>query len=360
MRKKLNKKQKISGLVVLGLLLLIIIFFLRRSSSDSASAEEQINPEVAVEVGQIIKTTLHRYVNAYGLVEPEPAAEGRRPAVAFIASPVGGLLTEILAKEGQLVEEGQVIFKLDSRLAEIAIARARKELEFARQNYERQKKLLATQSTSEKNYKEAENLLQAAEENLAAALTELSYLQIKSPLKGLLTKVNVQLGQTVEPSSTLAEVIDLNRLVISARVPSSESHYLQVGQTVDLTPASNITGNIIYIGKDIDPQTDTILIRASLPANSGLLPGNFLSLKIICEEHRDCLAVPIDSLVRQPGQEAISIVEGNIARRIPVTSGLRDRGLVEVKGEGLKEGMTVVTVGAYALPDVTKIKIIKK
>lgn len=361
MGKKLTKKVKIIGLSLFILILLVLMFLALRPSSNKGTSEEQSLSEVAVEVGQIVRTNLHRYVVAYGSVEPEPPVEGRKPARALVSSPVGGILTEILVREGQPVGEGQIIFKLDQRLAEIAVARARKELDFARQNYERQKKLLESQSTSEKSYKEAETQLKAAEENLAAAQTELSYLQIKSPIKGLLTRINVQLGQTIDPNTSLAEVIDLDRLVISGRVPRSEAVYLKLGQSVDLTPAVSLTGTLIFISKDIDPSTDTVLVRASLPPKCGLLPGTFLNFKIMAEEHRNCLAVPIESLVRQPGgRESISIVEGLKACRVPVTSGLRDRGLVEIKGEGLKEGMTVVTVGAYALPDEANIRIIKK
>ncbi|MCI4445361.1 MAG: efflux RND transporter periplasmic adaptor subunit [Candidatus Aminicenantes bacterium] len=361
MGKKFTKKQRFIALSIFTFILLVVLFLWLKNQANSKSQEEQIVPEVAVEVGQIIKTTLHRYVPAYGHVEPEPPAEGRKPAVGLVSSPVGGILTEILVREGQRVDEGQVIFKLDSRMAEIDIIRAKKELEFARQNYERQKKLLETQATSEKSLKEAETQLRTAEENLAAAQTKLSYLQIKSPLRGLLTRINVQLGQVIDPNAPLAEVIDLNRLVITGRVPSSEVSCLQPGQKVDLTPALNSFGTLIYVSKDIDPSTDTILVRVQLPAGSGLLPGTFLQFKVVAEEHQNCLAIPIASLVSHPGEgESIFIVEGLKARRIPVTSGLRDQGLVEIKGDGLKAGMAVVTTGAYALPDEVNIRIIEK
>lgn len=59
------------------------------------------------------------------------------------------------------------------------------------------------------------------------------------------------------------------------------------------------------------------------------------------------------------GQSTLSIVEGDTAKKKVVKAGLRDGNLVEVEGEGLSEGATVVTLGSYALPEETKIRILE-
>jgi membrane fusion protein (multidrug efflux system) len=66
--------------------------------------------------------------------------------------------------------------------------------------------------------------------------------------------------------------------------------------------------------------------------------------------------VPRDSVVKVEDEEVVYVVEGDKAVQTPVKTGLRDGNLVEVMGEGLKEGDTIVTVGAYGLPKETKIK----
>ena len=58
------------------------------------------------------------------------------------------------------------------------------------------------------------------------------------------------------------------------------------------------------------------------------------------------------------GASVIAVVENNKAVQKPVKTGLREAGLVEVEGDGLKEGLTIVTVGAYALPKETKVRIL--
>ncbi len=387
----MSPKKKTTTILIIIIIAAAVIFlgwllFGRKGPS----GEEAVNPEVSVEVGQVIKTTLHRYVNVYGQVEPEPPGESQKGALALISSPVGGVLTEALVKEGQQVKEGQLLFRFDTRMARIAVLKAQKELELARDTYERQKQLLSGEATSIRDFRAAEAALHQAEENLASAETDLSYLELKSPISGYLTKIEVSLGQNVEANRPLAEVVDLSRLVVSARVPSGEGAWLRPGQEAELSPgmaaasgsgeakasvsiksggsasgntissAGPIRARVSFVSRDIDPQTDTVLVRVAVPAGSGLTPGKFLSVKIVAGAHENCLAVPVESLVRLEGKETISIVENGVATQQPVVSGFRDGGLVEVSGEGLKEGQTVVTTGAYALPEKVKVRILTR
>ena len=105
--------------------------------------------------------------------------------------------------------------------------------------------------------------------------------------------------------------------------------------------------------------TDTVLVRAALPPDSGLRPGQFVPLRIITAVHTNCLAAPEESVVTDiKGHSVISLVNGDEATQTPVQIGFRENGWVEVSGTGLKAGDSVVTVGAYGLPEKTKIQVI--
>ena len=356
----MTKRQVITGLIILAVAVAAIII-IKGLGGKGAGEEEGIPTDVAVHVGKVVRATLHRYVTAYGTVEPEPPGDGKAAAGALISAPVGGILTEIRCIEGRPVEKGAVLFRLDSRLAEVAVAKAEKALANAGQTYERQKRLLAADATSQKAFQEAELLLQTVRNDLAAAQTELSLLQIKAPIAGTVVRISARLGQSVETNAVLAEVIALERLVVTAQVPSREAGLLKPGQPVDFGAGSAAAGKVTVVGKDIDPKTDTVLVRAAIPAAAGFQPGQFVTIRIISEERRDVLAVPEVSLIADSvGGDAGSIVlvEGGKAVRRHVKSGLRESGLVEVEGEGLKEGLIIVTEEAYAVPAETKVHII--
>jgi len=358
----MTKRQVTSGLIVLAVAAVAALLLIKGIGPKGSAGEAAIVTDVGVHVGKIVRATLHRYVTAYGTVEPEPPGGGRSAAGAVISAPIGGILAEIACTEGRAMAQGSLLFRLDTRLAEVAVAKAAKALESAEQTYERQKKLLAAEGTSQKSFQQAELELNTARSELAAARTELSLLEIRAPLAGTVVRISARLGQSVEPNAVLAEVIALDRLVVTAQVPSREAAQLKPGQPVVWGDGSAPAGKLTVVGKDIDPKTDTVLVRASLPAGAGFQPGQFLTIRIVSEERRDVLAVPEVALTADSvGGDAgtIVLVEGNKAVRKTVKAGFRDAGLVEVEGDGLKEGLTIVTTDSYGITGETKIHIIE-
>jgi membrane fusion protein, multidrug efflux system len=354
------KRRTLVGLIILAVAALACVIIIRLAKSKAEEGEE-IATDVAVHVGKITRATLHRIVTAYGTVEPEPARAGRLPAHVHVAAPVAGIVAHVDCVEGQKVAQGTLLFRLDNRVAEVAYEKAKRALAFARENFERQKKLLAVGGTSQKSYLEAESQLNAARSELAAAETDLALLKVQATLAGTVLNINVEPGEAVEPNTVLATIVDLNRLVATLNIPSREAAAVKIGQLAQFETGRPTFGRVVYFGSKVDDKNDTVLVRASIPADTGFRPGQFLTVKIICEEHANCLAVPEAAAVSDTvGGEAgvIVLVEGNKAIRKPVKIGLREAGLAEVEGEGLREGMIIVTEDAYAIPGETKIHIV--
>ena len=130
----------------------------------------------------------------------------------------------------------------------------------------------------------------------------------------------------------------------------------QSQQLLDEQPLA--AGTVQFVSPVVTAATDTVLVRLALPKASGLRPGKFAAVRIATEERAGKLAVPHESVVTDSeGHTTISIVEGEVAKQKAVQVGLRDGDLVEISGEGINEGATVVTVGSYGLPKETKVRI---
>lgn len=361
--------------VVVGLLAIAVvavaIWFARRPDSPAASVPEEAQQptEVAVKVGTITRATLRAYVTGFGTIEPEPATSGQPPASAKIGSPVAGLLAEAHAVEGQRVSKGTVLFQLDSRVADGQVQKARQAADFAERALDRQKKLLDVEATSQRLYQEADAQAQAARNELANLQAQRALLTIHAPIDGTVTRVLAKPGDSIDVTTVLAEMVDLDRLDVSAKIRSIDVAVLRRGQHVEVSPgrpeepgqtttAGTVGATVSYISSAVDPATDTVIVRASLPRQSVLRPGQFVTVRILYEEHRDRLAVPIDSIVTgAKGRGAfIAVVNNNIATQYPVTVGFKDDGLVEIDGADLREGMPIVASGAYGLPEKTRIK----
>jgi multidrug efflux pump subunit AcrA (membrane-fusion protein) len=163
----------------------------------------------------------------------------------------------------------------------------------------------------------------------------------------------VKEGEAADLTTVLAEVVDLDHLVASASVASAELVTLKAGQAVevtcsDTTNAVNTTLN--FISSQVDAKTGAGLVRAALPAQGGLRPGQFVKVRVTCEERKDCLAVPVESVAKDPaGGTFIALVDGDKANLKAVKTGVCDGDLVEVEGDGVDVDKTVVTEGAYGI-----------
>jgi membrane fusion protein, multidrug efflux system len=127
------------------------------------------------------------------------------------------------------------------------------------------------------------------------------------------------------------------------------------------TPSAAVRGSLIYISSEVDAKTGSAPVRVFLPPGSGIRTGQFVTLRIVSEERKDRLAVPVESVVKDgEGGTVIALVHNDRAVQKSVKTGLRDGDLVEVEADGLQEGMPVVTEGAYGLPKETKIRVLGK
>jgi membrane fusion protein, multidrug efflux system len=297
---------------------------------DAPAPQEKVVTDVAVQTGKITSATLHGYVLGYGRVEPAPATMDQAAAGAPLAAPSAGIVTKVNIVEGQPVTNGEVLVELNSEAAEAEAVR--------------QEKLYEQQNTSLKNLQEAQ--------------AQLSLLRVTAPLAGTVVSVSVKPGQAVDLSTVVAEVMDLNRLAVSAEIPVAEAGGLKPGDPLEVLAETNVTAKILFVSPQVNKDNDTVLVRALLPAENGLCPGQFVSLRITAAVHADCLAVPGESVVTdESGKSVIALIKNGEAVQMAVQTGLRENGLVEVAAPGLQAGDVIVTTGAYGLPEKTKVHV---
>jgi RND family efflux transporter MFP subunit len=339
-------RKLITGIVVVAAG--VGVYLLIKSHGPEAATDEEKTPSVVtVQVGALTNVTLHRYVEGYGTIEAAPASADQPAAGATVAAPVAGVVAKVNVIAGQQVKKGDVLAELNSGAMTFALAE---------QQLARQKQLFDQQNTSLKNLQDAE--------------AQLASLRVVAPLSGTITRLNVKPGESVDVNTVVAEMIDLNRLAVSAAIPAAEANDLKIGEAVQISgtgfqpadgqDAHSTTATLAFISPAVDAASGTVLTRAMLAADSGLRPGQFVQLKIVTAVHTNCLAAPGESVVTdEDGKSVIALVNGDEAGQTPVQTDLRENGWVEISGTGLKAGDSVVTVGAYGLPEKTKIRVLK-
>ena len=290
---------------------------------------------VSVQTGALKLATLHRYVGGYGTVEPAPATAELPAAGAQLAAPSAAIVAKVNVLEGQHIERGGVLMELNS---------GTETAENAAQEVARQEQLYAQQNTSQKNLQNAQ--------------AQLALLRVTSPLSGTVARVNVKPGQAVDSTTVVAEVMDLNRLAVSAEIPAAEASDLNAGEPVEILTEPTVTTELSFVSPNVNKDNDAVLVRAVLPAGSTLRPGQFVPLRIVTMVHTNALAAPGESVVTdEDGKSVLALVKGDEATQTTVVTGLRENGWIEVTAPELKAGDVVVTVGAYGLPEKTRIQV---
>jgi len=308
----------------------------RSHKTATPDATDQNEPSVIpVQVGTLKRLTLHHYIEGFGSIEPAPATTSQPAGGTSLAPQVAGIVAKVNVTQGGEVQKGDVLLELNA--GSVSIENARVELE-------RQRKLYAEHNTSLKS-------LQDAQAQLAA-------LQVVAPLSGTVVRLNARLGQAVDVNTVVAEVVDLKRLAVTTDIPAPKMDEVNPGDEVQLLTQPPVEARISFISSAVDTNNDTVSARALLPAAIGPRPGQFVSLRILTATHTNCLAAPEESVVTDiDGKSVLAVVEGDQATQTPVQTGFREDGWVEIAAPGLKEGQTVVTVGAYGLPEKTRIQV---
>ncbi|MGA3068305.1 MAG: efflux RND transporter periplasmic adaptor subunit [Tepidisphaeraceae bacterium] len=321
---------------------------------------ESVQTEVPVGVGAVVRATLHRSLTAYGYVEAAPASAEQPAGEVHVTAPSAALVSEVDCIEGQQVEKGQMLFKLDARAADAAVQRARDFLanSEAMWNAPHPKDMPSWMTLI------GQLQLEWARLQLQRAVVDRSLLSVTSPIAGTVARLNVRAGEVVGPAAAAVDVVDLDRLVVDVSVPGFYASDVKIGQSVlvELSGTSEpVQTEVSFIDPTLDPATGMASVDVAVPPNSELRPGQFVRAQIVIEQHNDCLAVPAEAIVTDSlGRAQIAIVSEDQRQATLqfVEPGIREADLVEVRGEDLHAGDSIVTSGTYGLASRTGIRVV--
>ena len=345
--------------MTLSMKTILLITLLALSTRLCAEDEKKVETNVAVQVTKIVKTTLQAYASGYGTIETSPTGGAR------LAAASAGLVQKVLVTEGAKVAKGDLLVQLDARAADASVAKARASLSAAEKAHARQLAMKSAGGTSERSLLEAAATLALAQADLASAELAQTQLSIRAPLAGVIGRLAVRPGEWLDLGKDVTEIVNPADLIVTTQIASADAGLLHSGvEAFVFTKLGEsekpfAQGKVISISPLIAKDSDSVAVRVSLGAEAGR-PGQLVLVRIVTSSKESCLAVPVESVIKADDQETISVVVGGVAKQKPVKTGLSDRGLIEISGEGIAEGDDVVTTGAYGLPKETKVNILAR
>lgn len=355
----------ITPILVLAMLLGVTACASRQNGSVTSESEEAEEEQAMVDVeltdGQaqqlgITIGPLEQYVFASG-IDVKGQVEASPQSVAKVTPYIGANVKSIYVHEGQSVSRGQVLAVLSHPdLVELQgrYLTAVNRLTFVEQDLQRQKTLVAGNAGSGRDLQQAQSdqrtlrseistigqqlrMLGISPERVKAGKT-VTQISVTSPISGTVEEVMVSTGQYADPQSPMFRIVNSNSVYADFMVYEKDLPRVAVGQGVTLSPLSApsrlIQAKVYSVGKDVDPQTKAVHVRASFTGDSrGLVQGMYLKGKIASGQQTSP-SVSSDGVVDDGGESYIFTVTRKkgkcVFHPVRVAKGREENGRVEV------------------------------
>lgn len=347
----MNRKTPLIALAVL----LPALWLNSCAKKDNSTAKQElaINDSVAVKISEAKNGNIEISKNYIANVE------GQKQTGVFAKT--SEKVAEVKVRVGDRVKEGQLLFVLDKsgptsqyRQLEFSLANSAKDLD-------RLKNLLKEGAVSQQNVDAAQTQYNVTKTNLDAAR---SALEITAPISGVITALSADIGDQAIPSSALATVADVSRLIVKFSVGETEISRFQTGKQImivsDNDSSLKVPAQVTKVTGLADVKTRSFDIEAAFANQNGmiLMPGMFCKVAVQLSGKKDILTIPNEAIISEENNRVVFVAENGHAKKKVITTGLTNGALTEVL-TGISAGEQVITTGIGSIKDGSLVVIVK-
>jgi HlyD family secretion protein len=254
-----------------------------------------------------------------------------------------------------LFKEGALPRK-DFDAATVALVQARNQYNLAQQHLDALKSV-----SHQEALKAAAGQLASAEGKYLGAKAQLSYTEVRSPIDGVVTDRPSYPGETPTAGTPLLTIMDTTQIIAKAHIPQGQAALLKAGDaaTLNSREAGQMNAKVTLVSPALDPNSTTVEVWVQAANPDGKLrPGANATVSMVARTVKDALVVPASAILTGPdGATTVMLVgSDDKAHQQPVEVGIRQGDDAQIT-KGLNPGQSVVTAGAYGLPDNTQITV---
>jgi RND family efflux transporter MFP subunit len=348
-----------------------------RKTKHTALEAQQITQKTEVTValapGDIVSVKTIDMAQGIALAGPLRAISS-----AVVKARVPGELLGLTVREGDAVNAGQVIARIDAtesqareRQARQQVQAAKAQVDMAQRSYDNNRALVGQGFISGTALDASQATLNSALANLAAAqagadLTSknLDDTVLRAPISGLIAQRLAQPGERVGIDARIVEIIDISRLELEATLSAAESVLVKVGQTAQLTiegTAQSVSAKVVRVNPNASVGSRAILVYLAIApqgAGSPLRQGLFAQGTLATGTLR-ALAIPLSAVRTDKPKPYVQWVQQDRVQHQTIELGLHGQadGLTQVAVTGVTEGAQLIdgTVGTLRAGTLVKI-----
>ena len=322
-------------------------------NGDDEKSEEEV-PPIPVEVSKPTRGDV--YAVYTGTASIEAFAE------ADVIAKVAGEVRRIYVEEGDEVEKGRVLAKLDGDRLRLELNESRARLNKLEREYERNVDLREKGLLSEGDFERIKFEMEALQASYNLASLELDYTQIRAPIDGVVSERYIKVGRTLSVNDPVFRVTGYDPLVAYLHIPGREFDNIDAGQVVaidvDALSGAPLIASVTRVGPTIDPVTGTFKATIEISNERRTIkPGMFARINVVYDRHENVLQVPRSAIVEDLGSASVFVVEDDVAESRPVETGYSNGGMVEVIS-GLGDDDRVVVIGQLGLKPDSRVSVI--
>ena len=293
---------------------------------------------------------------------------------AFIKARVAGELVELNVREGDTVQAGQVVARVDpveyqarQRQAQQQADSAKAQVDIAQRQYDNNKALVDQGFISQTALITSQASLNGAKATDMAAVAALDVTSkamddanLKAPFTGQIAQRLVPQGERVAIDARIVEIVNLSQLELEAALPANDAAQVRVGMKAQLQVeglSQPVEARVLRINPSAQAGSRSVLIYLGVAGREGLRQGLFAE-GALGTQTVQAMAVPLTSVRTDKPQPYVQVIEGKAVRHVNVKTGARTevQGRAMVAVEGLTEGMQVLAASAGAVREGVQIK----
>jgi multidrug efflux system membrane fusion protein len=341
------------------------------SQATANNAQKSIRNPVRVTIAPVQKADFPVYLTGLGTVQ------GFNTVV--VRTRVDGQIDKVAFKEGQIVNQGDLLVEIDPRpyqatLDQAKAKKAQDEANLANANLDLQRytklgEFATRQQTDTQRSTVAQLTAQLAADDAAIfnAQTQLDYTQVKAPISGVAGLRQVDIGNIVNAATQtgIVTIAQIEPIAVIFTAPEEQLPYINEAQSVQPLKVIALTtdgkktlseGKLAVVNNQVDTTSGTIRLKAVYDnKDHALWPGQSVSTRLLVKTLKDATVVPDDAIQHgNDGLYAYAVGKDNKAelRKVKVSQSIDGRSVVD---EGLSPGEQVITAGVYKVQPGTVV-----
>ena len=274
-----------------------------------------------------------------------------------------GKVVAIYFTEGAYVKKGTVLAKINDAPLQAQLKKLETQVKLAQDRVYRQQTLLERDAVSQEAYQAVLTEYNKLQADIELVKAQIAQTELRAPFDGVIGLRQLSEGAFASPGTEIATLAKVSDLKIEFSVPETYSRDIHKGTPIEFTLTDDqgrdktYRANVYAVESGINRATRTLTVRA-LYHNAGnqLLPGRYVSVKIMKDEIPDAISVPSEAIIPEMGENMVYLYKSGKAQPVIMDGGIRTADRVQALS-GVKAGDTLIISGVMQLRSGLEVNI---